>query len=834
MISLIPKGKTYKSGEMFPIISLPVNEEGESQTFNDFQWWAPTEKWNSWLKSSGRSWQAESEDFGSKEEFKKKIYESLVSSGRINSSVVNFDTFNSLFEDEEGSESASPATEEEKKAFIKFNFAYNELLKSGKLKSDLVTNDLQKGRSYAIVNSLPDDTGASVLETRNALKTTIVSELPTSFIVKMDESIPFGKIEDDSSGGNYFSKIAKGAASLAASGMVGTLVTGGSLFLGVGLGKRLLARKAIKGGESWISKTFGRGIPRIFGSSGGKVTLPSGSYIKNGIAYTKNGVSLAKNAGASRAVFSAAARQGLVSSATPSVVAAETATGLGTAATVGLIALGALAVWEVGQRIYNWTSDKQAPRLGEIEDLGWARDSFQPGAIPDGENITVCWTHSSGNNWFEDLLWNEDTRTTMDLIKLGNFNGRSVFLLGQINSKEFDAILKSKEVVLISFDEKAKFSRGYFNNDDLDFQMITVEKGGENLIANTVFQGYCDWDEMESAYKSASNEFFAVPENAPKEYDFHFKWGKSNRDINVKGTLIENLESAEKVVDTLGLNEIKESITSHNSLDWRQSRILESNEVLSFSDFTSNSEYVFEEEGESESVESPSPEEVNQNLLTGPEKIAAYEVSSIYYADESLSDQDLPDLRVFIVPNDYLSASDNEEIFVQPVQDVIVKYPRKGIITVESSTSPEPIPGATGEQSGGVPVKMTKGEVKNKFQDNPGIFNSLGIPDVTKIKDNEKDDEINFLDVISNEERKELGMEDWGIIQKVKIYKNGKTGDPYLIKFKSGDKKAKFGLKDPEFDTALKVAERIEAGFQPTEEEGEKKERKNKKEVKPL
>ena len=51
-----------KDGDIFPLISLPVNAEGADTDLNDFQWWAYTEKWVEWLKKNPREWQAEGEE----------------------------------------------------------------------------------------------------------------------------------------------------------------------------------------------------------------------------------------------------------------------------------------------------------------------------------------------------------------------------------------------------------------------------------------------------------------------------------------------------------------------------------------------------------------------------------------------------------------------------------------------------------------------------------------------------------------------------------------------------------------------------------------------------
>ena len=96
-------------------------------------------------------------------------------------------------------------------------------------------------------------------------------------------------------------------------------------------------------------------------------------------------------------------------------------------------------------------------------------------------------------------------------------------------------------------------------------------------------------------------------------------------------------------------------------------------------------------------------------------------------------------------------------------------------------------------------------------------MNDIGIPDVTKIKDKDKEDKIKFLDMITPEEKEDLGIKDWNFIKKVKVYKDGKTGDPIMIKFKAGgmekNRSKKIKSSDEKFDVALKVANRIQAGF---------------------
>jgi hypothetical protein len=329
---------------------------------------------------------------------------------------------------------------------------------------------------------------------------------------------------------------------------------------------------------------------------------------------------------------------------------------------------------------------------------------------------------------------------------------------------------------------------------------------------------------MDKAYENADDEMLTVPGNAPKEYSFYFKSGKSSREVNVTGSLVENLKDAEKVKATFDVPSASAQTTKNES---------NGSEVFSFSEFqriSLNEEYqIFEEDEKSPDIEAAQAEAAKSSL-TESQKVAAYEVTNIEFADASLEGQDLPDLKVFIIPNDYLESVDNSSIEVDPIQNVIVKDPKRGSVMIESEAAPEPIPvgaegvtGATGpEVEGGVPVEVTTDEVKIKYRDNPEILNKIGIDDATKIKDKDKEDKIKFLDMITPEEKKELGIEDWDWIKKVKIYKDGKTGEPYLIKFKSGgldsDRRRKITAEDSNFDTALKVANRIQAGFTQVED----------------
>lgn len=827
MIVLLKKGLTYKAGDLFPIISIPVYSQGEKQELKDFQWWCPTKEWNEWLKKNPRSWTAESIEFS--EGDYNSLYEIFGSSKLIDPKVLSFGEFKSLLEAEDKSvkvDGQGEASDKQKKNFTKFLFAYNKLKESGKLNNQIEISKLQEGSEYAIVTELPDDSGVGVYTTRNAIRSKVVSDLGSSILVSMTESIPFGKFEEGSNSGNAFFQIAKFGAQLVSSGVGFLAVGAGAIYASKAIWKRFAAKKAteevLKGGSKWYSRFFSKGAETAVEGAAERTAARTATQQAARQTITElGGEYIATESGL---LVPASTEIGVgTSAATATAAGAETgaagaAAGI-SGATVAGIAAAVLVVASAVQRIINWTSDAQAPTYGDLEGKVGVSDNFKPGSIPDGQVITVCWTQDSGNSWFTNILWDEDTRTTMDIIKLGNFEGKAVFMLIQINSKAYNELMKKNEIILLKFDEQEVFDTSWYDNDDLEFELVAIPKGDQNLAVNTIFQGYSLWEEMENAYKNSDDSFLGVPENAPDEYSFHYKLGKSGRIVNVTGSLVKDIESATdlKGVFSEEKKSSNESLNFYRDLDFQ--KLLEGTEVLSFSEFSNSlvkKETLLEADGEDNEKQKE-----DQQFLTQTQKIAAYQVSSISYADPAYDGQDLPNLETFIVPNEYLEAKDQSDILVQPVQDVSISGAKKGTIVIETEEAPkdEPFTGATGGEieGAGIPIEVTKGEIKVKYQDNPDFLNALGIPDVNKIKDKEEEDLITIISVIKPEEKEELGMNNWDFIKKVKIYKDGKSGEPYMIRFtgesQEGKEKLKIKASDANFDTALKVADRIQSGF---------------------
>jgi hypothetical protein len=807
MIVFFPKDKSsFSEGDLLPLFELPVDQRGEKIELNDFQWWAPTPKWDEWLKKNPRDWKAESENPIFKKSTK-KIFESLVEEGSINPSVVTFEEFSSLME-EDKNQGNEISEEEAAKRYTKFVFAYNKLLKDGKVILNIDFDKLQPNFDYALILDLQGEDGADVEQSRNGYKFRRFPSAPSSkFIIgEMNESILTGKFAEGSSITDAFIQTGKYVGRLALSGV---LTIAGIAFAAKVTGSLLTRMR--------ITKILGQVIPGMKTAS--SIGKNSWYFVKTlgGIVPFSKGLVQSYKAGF----------KGMEAIRMASMLAGDARAAAGAAEAtnpVGWIILAATA----GQQLYNWASDKQAPRFGEIEDEGIdAQDSFSPGSIADGSEITVCWTQEAGQGGIlasiQNALITNDTRTTMSLLKIGNFKGRALFYLVSIHSEMYEKMLKENPTIFVSFDQNAKFEHGILDNDDIEMEII-VPPGGGNAGAVSSFRGYCNWDDLDQNYKSADDRMLVVPNNAPKEYSFYFKSGKASREINVTGSLVENLQDVTKVKATFDVSEPSEPKNESNG-----------SEVFSFAEFqkialTENNQ-IFEEDNSDEMADAKS--QASKTNLTESQKVAAYEVTKIEFADSALEGQDLPELRTFIIPNDYLEAADDAPIKVDPIQDITIKTPKRGTIIIETDEAPAPIPvaevGATGEKEpeveGGVPVEVTKDEVKIKYRDNPDALNAIGIPDVTKIKDKDRDDKIKFLDMVTPEEKKDLDIEDWDYIKKVKIYKDGKTGDPIMIKFKSGgsdeDRKRKIKAEDANFDTALKVANRIQAGFKEASGEGE-------------
>jgi len=791
-------------GETFPVIEIPIKGDGEKTSLNDFQWWAPTESWKKWLKENPREWQAESQEFG---DFDSDDF-TFESKNQNRDGVISFGEFQSLLE----AEDSEISEEEALKRYTKFLFAYNKLKSENKIKGELDFSELQKNQKYAFILDLIDDDQNPVPESRNAYAFELITDGKDSnfFFAKLSETILTGEVSAEEPLGEAFRKVAN---------YIGKAIGGGALVIGAtALGFKIAKSLATRVG---LTKLFGKVLPQMAKTDKGLGVFSR--VIRNSKYYTTSaGGVIPFIKGARTALKSGQGVKAAITAGRTAVGGARAASGLARASNpIGWIVTAAMAT----QMAYNWLSSNQAPRFSEIKDEGiGAKGSFSPGTIPIGESITVCWTQDSQGflSALGNILVSNDTRTTMEILKIGNFEGKALFYLVDVHSESMKKMLQENSMIILSFDEGAKFERGYFDNDDIDLEYIAIEDAS-SIAVSTSFQGYCNWEEILNSYEDADEKMLEISENAPDEYSFHFTEGETNRIINVTGKLVksittENIQSS--ILPKEGEGKSNESFILNSG-----------SEILSFSEFSNfegeNYLSITEEEKEG-------PESGETQLLTETQKIAPYTVEKIEYADSNFNEDDLPFLNSFIVPNEFLEAKNYSSIEVEPVQEVKMKQTKRGLVFIESEEGEKPIvvpetpEGGDDETEieGGVPVEYTKGEIKVKYRDNPDLLNSIGIPDITKIKDKDRKDKVKLLDMITPDEKEDLDMKDWNYIKKVKIYKKGETGDPYMIKFKSGgmekDRSRKIKSDNPNFDVALRVADRILSGFKKesdTEEE---------------
>lgn len=832
----------YKQGDVFPFVPLPPLSEigGEEQGLSDFQWWSYTSDWDNWLKKNPTKWKAESltQDYGSLGLFEEFI-------GEDERIVLDFSDFDQLLENKGAQD------EEGKKRMTKLIFTWNRLNKDGKIQREVDLKNLTLNTEYGFWLDMPDlATGKDNTESRDCYNLRVTGSLGKYLIMESsegslftpatDEKTPFPKWAASAERMGNFLQSGAGQAVLmylGASLAIKTLDwgTGGSITkLRTALSKWIprLAKKAPKK-PGWNLGTLWRSGKYVFSSLGGIRPFllgskygASGKLLKTAnkgfIRNLTKGFNKAIKAG-KMAVKGTRVASGAVKASNP----------IGWA----IAAVGAI------QQTWNWFGKEQAPRYGEIEEQGWAHSVFDPSSIKPGQSITICWTQEAGQNsvlgFVASMVVDNDTRTVMNLYKIGKYEGTGgesleMFALTGVVSESMNKILSENDLIIISFPSGKKYGHGDLDNDDMDVIVSKIPAGTfEKISQDFFFWGYCDWATAKSTFDSSPDKFLNVPESAPDNYEFNFKYGPNSYDMNVKGRLIPQSE-----VDTIeGMESIFNSFggstkTETSSEEKNESFSLGSSaDVMSFNQYHALKESLIAEgtetgDGPDEDNSEP-PAEVEDRFdeeLTEPAPISAYVVEEVYYADNNLSGLTKPELTTFVVSSSSLKADVGQSISVGTVQDVDFKNAKRGIIDVESEIIPGPEV-ASGESTdgenqtaggeGGVPVTITKAEAIRRYEDYPEILNKMGIKDRDKLKDKDLEDKkVVILDAFTPEEKEELELSDWEDIKKVMVTRDSETKEPLRIKFVGRDgsgnrKKTSFKASDPRFTTAQKVADRV-------------------------
>lgn len=861
---------TDKAPSVFPLISLPTGQEGDPTELNDFQWWAETSKWEAWLKKNPRSWTAEAESYFQSAEsllveleqaddFYRQFFNfqttSLFSTGKISS----LDDFRDLYEAEN--------TDAANSRYIRFTYALEALLKAGTLKTDLELDSLETGKKYAIVIQPLDEGGNPVVGGEQAIRFEKISARGKLIIAKADYSIPLDAEMPDSSA-NYSNKILEFSRGVMNVG-IGLLSLVLVKNMGMSVGAALLFRKAVRGifrapriapvvappGRWSAIKQFFTGNPlknktiSWVNSAGEQIS------VRNGVVYTSkipaagspitSRVATIVKAPANRMTLNratviakggpqAAAKYGATIVRTAGKGAARGA-GRAVAGLAGKV-LGPLTILQMGQQVYNWFSTKQAPRYGEVDDF--AHKKFQPGQIPIGTQITVCWTNDSGGGWASYVLAT-DTRTTMNLLKVSDQNGLSFFVLLRVHSKEMQKIVDDNELVMLVFKSDASFEHDWHDNDDLEFETIAI-KSIEDLGEATLFGGYCTWEEMMDAYNAAPDRKFFVPEKAPASYEFNYQNPKGEK-INVSGKLM-----SEELLETEGIDDIFALLSEPENSQTSESNVSFGSPVLSFSNFN----FLLEKDeqdkkGKKESSNLNPTSEVEQDAekwldeFSNSEQIQAartkhfqesdsspysrvslpiYRIFSIKYVDPNIKDQ-APTIPYFVVGDESFSPALGDPVVVEVTTEDPIYNPRFGLATyVPPSQGPT---GGKEQDSGGEdqipPLTRDKQGKKDYLLTSPDdiLIKDRGRRLVIKDKPTSDEEDVNIAeDFLTDAQRQQLGLEDWKTITKITlVYDRERNPVKVILKNKEagpfGDRVRKISRGQAGFETAVKLAQEV-------------------------
>ncbi len=768
MIIILPKTTEYKLGNDFPLITLPMTmENSQEASFEDFQWWAKSEDFRRWLKANPREWVADSEDLskysGSLSEYLRECMERYDEETLNESKVASFDEYEriinenlSLFEDDGANAGGSVDDQTTIKEAVKFHFAYNALATKGAIQESTTADQIATGDDKAVFLVLEDpESKENLLETLKAFRMkgfTDTSAESKFTLINVIEMVPGGPVSEDDSAENVVGKIVQDATIIAATAGAGVLIFGALKIAGGALGTSALLKTIKSFSPSAAAQAAAQaGSKPGFWSKAGKFSagkLKSIWGVAKEMATLKN-TRIAAQA-ATRGFRGAKAAYMLGKQGVGGALKA-----FGKGFSRGFSKAGGKAIPFVGEVLmvidavgstWNWYSSNQAPRFGEVEDF--AHNSMDPSEIPVGVPITICWSQPAGG-WggtAVSFLFNNETRTTCELVKIGTKDNYSIFILTQVNSKEVQKQLAEHDLILVALDNSdkvndqaedqsnllykaAKYVQRTFDNEDLDFKMSFVD-GIDKIAALFNFQGMCDWNEFMNEYNNASDQLIIADENAPATYQFYYTDSEDNI-INVAGRLITSeelastsdsdiekifypVEGGENVFGTAkkkGESEVEQEGTSESDTSYGLSKLIGSSGVItSFSDFDRSlneaSLGIFETGGGNKVEGNPDegsedPDSQTQSGVAdlsvddkaGPAKVAIYKVTDREYANPELRKYKAGVFTQFILTEESFDAKANESIGVEVnTTGEDLEDPRRGVYAYKrKEDKPEPV-----------------------------------------------------------------------------------------------------------------------------------------------
>lgn len=563
MIIILPKTHPYKIGNDFPLITIPTEGGNlQSGSFEDFQWWALSKDFAAWLKQNPRQWTAESESprYSSLTQLIREHYGSLEiapTPKEQKSRVLPFDEFSQVNEAKPAEEGQKEAQEDDIKVAVKLQYAYNTLLSKGKLAETITANEIATGGDMAVFLVVEDpDTGENLTETLKAFKISGIGEGTSEGskieLLNVTEMVPGGKVAESDTPENIVTKVISGAmalgtAGLAAGGLHYLAIAGGGLYGGRALLRTIQGLRPAGASASALAKNAS-----TLGKAGGWKTIfgKTGNFLKNTLMLKNFRAGLS---GMARGLVGASKAVSLGKVGFSGAVKA-----FGTGASRGFAKAGGKLIPFVGEvlmvidavgSIWNWYSNNQAPRYNEVD--SFAHNEMDPKKLPVGVPITVCWSQPAQSTFGSILSFvaNNETRTTCELIKIGEKDGKSIFILTQINSASLQKQLMQHQLVLMYLDNSDLVndqSGGFlgfgnkvarvFDNEDLDFEIAYFDDL-EGMASVFNYQGACPWAEFMTTYQGSQDQLFVVDPDAPDTYQFYYK-DPDDDIINVSGKLI--------------------------------------------------------------------------------------------------------------------------------------------------------------------------------------------------------------------------------------------------------------------------------------------------------
>lgn len=235
-----------------------------------------------------------------------------------------------------------------------------------------------------------------------------------------------------------------------------------------------------------------------------------------------------------------------------------------------------LAADAIGSTL-NYTSDNQAPSWDPL--IGGEGDAmkdykkticqtasnvFSPQDIPEGDNITLCWTQNPEGGFALALSFvvSNSTRTTMNLTKISNFPipGASkdseasicLFLINSVNYKPLWDQIKGFDLRFL-FIQNGSYEEGYVDdNIGAYFLGAKSQSGDVDGVLPISYYGHCNPSVFMDAWSEMGDQLVVIEDKCPDVYNFYFEDSESNV-INVTGRKVKDsdlVNASKKEIDS--------------------------------------------------------------------------------------------------------------------------------------------------------------------------------------------------------------------------------------------------------------------------------------------